>query len=150
MYRITEEQWNNERAINDLAKEIVSTIREGKHVANMRQCGDDVRITGSPPKDLSLLAAVLVDRKVGPGEVRMATRGKPTAVYTVALPGTPATGEARGMIIMLDGAAGEELYMFNIVSARYLIRGNQWERLFSNSDLQRKVSVEVDGASASS
>ncbi|KAK1034163.1 hypothetical protein LTR12_018396, partial [Friedmanniomyces endolithicus] len=93
-YRVTEEQWNNEGAINDLAKEI---------------CGDDVRITGSPPKDLSLLAAVLVDRKVGPGEVRIATRGKPAAVYTVSLPGTPATDEARGIIIMLDGAAGEEL-----------------------------------------
>ncbi|KAK0255042.1 hypothetical protein LTR35_018315, partial [Friedmanniomyces endolithicus] len=92
-YRITEEQWNNVRATSDLAKEI---------------CGDDVRITGSPPKDLSMLAAVLIDRKVGPGEVRIATRGKPAAVYTVALPGTPASDEARGMIIMLDGAAGEE------------------------------------------
>ncbi|KAK0246842.1 hypothetical protein LTS09_018013 [Friedmanniomyces endolithicus] len=109
-YRITEEQWNNVGATSDLAKEI---------------CGDDVRITGSPPKDLSMLAAVLIDRKVGPGEVRIAIRGKPAAVYTVALPGTPASDEARGMIIMLDGAAGEELYMFNIVSARYLIRGDQ-------------------------
>ncbi len=71
-----------------------------------------------------MLAAVLIDRKVRPGEVRIATRGKPAAMYIVALPRTPTLDEARGIIIMLDGAAGEELYMFNIVSARYLIRGD--------------------------
>ena len=90
----------------------------------MRQRGDDVHITGSPPKDLSVLAAVLVDRKVGPGEVRIATRGKPAAVYT-SFTWDRCYRRGRGMIILLDGAAGEELYMFNIVSARYLIRGDQ-------------------------
>ncbi|KAK4908602.1 hypothetical protein LTR49_022505 [Elasticomyces elasticus] len=49
-------------------------------------------------------------------------RGKPAAVYTETLPGSHATDEARGIIILLNGAAGEELYMFKKVSVRYLVK----------------------------
>ncbi|KAK3620996.1 hypothetical protein LTR22_025385 [Elasticomyces elasticus] len=104
---ISEEQWNNQRALEDLANEI---------------CRIGVRIIESPPEDSSQLAAVLVDRQYGLGEVRIAMRGKPAAVYTETLTGSHATDEARGIIILLNGAAGEELYMFKKVSVRYLVK----------------------------
>ncbi|KAK5698442.1 hypothetical protein LTR17_023646 [Elasticomyces elasticus] len=104
---ISEEQWNNQRALEGLANDI---------------CRIGVRIIENPPEDPSQLAAVLVDRKVGPGEVRIAMRGKPAAVYTETLPGSHPTDEARGIIILLNGGAGEELYMLKKVSVRYLVK----------------------------